>query len=81
MTGVSMKIRDLSLEDLNYLEKLLSNEWSKQLDQMPEDMSDSEKENWIATGQYPNLGPRIAQVRRIREAISSQKTMNTMAKW
>jgi len=69
---ISRKIGDLSWEDLTYLETLLKNQYSKELEQ---------DKTWETKNRYDRVGSNKIKIRRIMDAISSQKTLSKIEKW
>tara|TARA_B100000900_G_scaffold304542_1_gene263141 strand:+ start:1636 stop:1848 length:213 start_codon:yes stop_codon:yes gene_type:complete len=69
---ISRKIGDLSWEDLTYLEMLLKNQYSAELEK---------DKTWESKNRYDRIGSHKNKIRRIMEAISSQKTLSKLDKW
>ena len=69
---VSRKIQDLSNEDLEYLEKILQEKYTQELER------DS---NWLAKNHYKRPGEKKAKIYRILDAVRSQKRLTTIEKW
>lgn len=69
---VSRKIQDLSNEDLDYLEKILQEKYTQELER------DS---NWLAKNHYKRPGEKKAKIYRILDAVRSQKRLTTIEKW
>jgi len=69
---VSHKIQNLSLSDLNYLDKLLHREFSKQNDQIS---------TWKSKNHYQPISDKTATLRRLMEAVQSQRRIAQIDKW
>lgn len=69
---VSKKLENLTLEDLNYLDKLLHTEFSEQL---------AESITWKSKHKYSNPCDQTERLRKLMDAVRSQKNMLTMPKW
>jgi hypothetical protein len=69
---VTSKISQLSESDLNYLDELLHKEFSKQC---------SNSTQWRSKNGYNDPNDRTHTLRRLMEAVQSQKKILTMPKW
>lgn len=69
---VSKKLENLTLEDLNYLDKLLHTEFSENL---------AESSTWKSKHKYSNPCDQTERLRKLMDAVRSQKNMLTMPKW
>ena len=69
---VSRKIQDLSQDDLDYLEKILQEKYTQELER------DS---TWLAKNHYKRPGEKKTKIYRIMEAIRSQKRLLGVEKW
>jgi hypothetical protein len=69
---VTSKIEQLSEDDLNYLDKLLHKEFSRQC---------SNSTQWQSKNGYKDPTDRTATLRKLMEAVQSQKKILTMPKW
>ena len=67
----SKKISELTDSDLNFLEKLLSKEFSKQ----------SEYSSQFKSKNRYNPSDNTQQISRLLDAVRTQKKMNNMPKW
>lgn len=69
---VSRKIQDLSNDDLSYLEKLLGEQFAKELER---------DKTWEQKNKYDRPGEKKNRIIRLIEAIRSQKKLLTIDKW
>ena len=69
---VSKKIENLTLEDLNYLDKLLHTEFSHQIEKSG---------TWKSKHKYDDPCDETIRLRKIMDAVRSQKNVLTMPKW
>lgn len=69
---ISRKIGELSYEDLTYLETLLKNQYTKELER---------DKTWEIKNKYHHEGTHKAKIRRLMDAISGQKQMTKLEKW
>jgi len=69
---VSRKIEQLNESDLDYLDQLLHREFSKQCNNTTQ---------WQSKNGYKDPNDRTHTLRRLMEAIQSQKKLLTMEKW
>lgn len=69
---VTSKIALLSEDDLDYLDQLLHREFSKQC---------SNSTQWRTKNGYQDPCDRTNTLRRLMEAVQSQKKITTMPKW
>ena len=69
---VSKSIENLSLEDLTYLDKLLHKEFSQQC---------SNSTQWRSKNGYNDPNDKTNTLRKLMEAVQSQKKILTMPKW
>lgn len=69
---VTSKIAHLSEADLDYLDKLLHQEFSRQC---------SNSTQWRSKNGYNDPTDRTHTLRKLMEAVQSQKKIVTMPKW
>lgn len=69
---VSHKLANLTEHDLNYLDKLLHNEFSKQCNNTTQ---------WRSKNGYDGPCDETSTLRKLMEAVQSQKKILTMPKW
>lgn len=69
---VTSKIAQLNESDLDYLDQLLHKEFSKQTERST---------TWYSKNHYKDPTDRTATLRRLMEAVQSQKKIVTMPKW
>ena len=69
---VSSKLANLTEDDLNYLDKLLHSEFSKQCNNSTQ---------WRSKNGYNDPCDKTKQLSKIMEAVQSQKKILTMPKW
>ncbi len=69
---VSSKLANLTADDLNYLDKLLHNEFSKQCNNTTQ---------WRSKNGYDGPCDKTSTLRKLMEAVQSQKKILTMPKW
>ena len=69
---VSRKIQDLSDNDLTYLEKLLGEQFAKELEA---------DKTWTQKNKYDRPGNRKKQIIKLMDAVRSQKKLTTVEKW
>jgi hypothetical protein len=69
---VTSKIAQLSETDLDYLDQLLHREFSKQCNSSTQ---------WRSKNGYQDPCDKTATLRKLMEAVQSQKKILTMPKW
>jgi hypothetical protein len=69
---VSNKIQELSDSDLTYLEKLLGEQFAKELEA---------DQTWTQKNKYDRPGNRKKQIIKLMDAVRSQKRLTNVAKW
>ena len=69
---VSWKIQELSEADLTYVEKLLGEQFAKELEA---------DKTWTQKNKYDRPGNRKRQIIRLMDAIRSQKRLLSVPKW
>ena len=69
---VSRKIQELSEHDLTYMEKLLGEQFAKELEA---------DQTWTQKNKYDRPGNKKKQIIRLMDAIRSQKRLLSVAKW
>ena len=69
---VTSKIAQLNESDLEYLDQLLHKEFSKQC---------SNSVQWLSKNGYQDPCDKTATLRKLMEAVQSQKKILTMPKW
>ena len=69
---VTSKIAQLSEADLDYLDQLLHKEFSRQCNNTTQ---------WQSKNHYKDPMDRISTLRKLMEAVQSQKKILTMPKW
>lgn len=69
---VTSKIAQLSEAELDYLDQLLHKEFSRQCNNSTQ---------WRSKNQYADPTDRTATLRKLMEAVQSQKKILTMPKW
>ena len=69
---VSKKIQELSDDDLSYIEKLLSEQFAKELEA---------DKTWVQKNRYHRPGEKKSKIIRIMNAVRSQRNITRMEKW
>ena len=69
---VTSKIAQLNESDLDYLDQLLHKEFSRQCNSTTQ---------WQSKNHYKDPTDRIPTLRKLMEAVQSQKKILTMPKW
>ena len=69
---VSKKIQELSDDDLSYIEKLLSEQFAKELEA---------DKTWVQKNHYHRPGEKKNKIIRIMNAVRSQRNITRMEKW
>lgn len=69
---VSSKLANLTEDDLNYLDKLLHSEFSKQCNNSTQ---------WRSKNHYNDPCDNTEKLRKLMEAVQSQRKLLTMPKW
>ena len=69
---VTSKIAQLNESDLDYLDQLLHKEFSKQIERST---------TWKSKNHYSDPADRTKTLKKIMDAVQSQKRLLTMPKW
>lgn len=69
---VTSKIANLSEADLDYLDRLLQKEFSRQTNKATQ---------WRSKNKYPDPSDNTKKISRLMDAVRSQKKLLTMVKW